>query len=277
MRKRIRFAAPRLLLAVAVISGCGQQAPDTAVAEHASPAATAPDRGEAAMSIYAAAVASDARPEADRRRDAGRKPAAVLEFAGIEPGMTVLDMFSGSGWYSEIIARVVGENGHVIAHSNEAYKHFVGDALETRLGGGRLPNTEILMAENNHLALDENSIDAIMIVLSFHDLYHVDMDNDWALMDVPRFLAELKKGLRPGGTVTIVDHTAIAGSPPQTGDSLHRIDPAIVMANMKTAGFAWQASSDILDNPDDDLTQIVFAEGIRGKTDRFVMRFKNPD
>ena len=262
------------VLAITFISGCQQEAstpaatePETAVAETVT----------AEMSVYEAALANASRPEADRERDAGRKPAQVLEFIGIEPGMTVLDMFSGGGWYAEIMAHVVGADGAVIAHSNNAYKNFVGEALEERFGAGRVPQAKILMAENNHLALDENTLDAVMLSLSFHDLYHVDVEGGWELLDGPAFLAELKKGLKPGGILAVIDHHAMAGAPPETGDSLHRIDPALVIANMEAAGFVLDGQSDILRNPDDDLSQIVFAEGIRGKTDRFVMRFTNTE
>lgn len=257
-------------LAFTLIAACGQEAPEEAVVE-AEVVVAAP------MSIYETALANESRPAADSKRDAGRKPAEMLEFMGIEPGMAVLDMFSAGGWYAEVIAHVVGENGHVTAHTNEAYKNFVGEALEERFAGDRVPNVDIVMAENNHLSLEENSLDAVMLAQSFHDLYHVDPDGGWAQIDGPAFLAELKKGLKPGGIVAVIDHTAMAGAPPETGDSLHRIDPELVVANMAAAGFTLEASSDLLDNPDDDLTEEVFGAGIRGKTDRFAMRFRNPD
>jgi predicted methyltransferase len=262
------------VLAFTLISGCQQEAaapataePEVAVAESAAPS----------MSVYEAALTNESRPETDRARDAGRKPAAVLEFIGVQPGMTVLDMFSGSGWYAEIMAHLVGVDGAVIAHSNIAYKNFVGDALEDRFASSRVPQVEILMAENNHLALDENTLDAIMLAQSFHDMYHVDIEGGWELLDGPKFLAELRKGLKPGGLVAVVDHRALAGAPPETGDSLHRIDPALVIASMEAAGFVLDGQSDILQNPDDDLSQSIFSEGIRGKTNRFVMRFTNPE
>jgi predicted methyltransferase len=259
MHTTASFSGLTSVVVLALASACGQQA-------------TKPP----AMSVYEAAVANEMRPEADRDRDAARKPAEVLEFIGIEPGMTVLDMFSGGGWYAEVIAHVVGDSGRVIAHSNEAYKGFVGDALEERFGAGRVANTEILMAENNHLNLAADSLDGIMLGLSFHDLYHEDVEGGWELLDGPAFLAELKKGLKPGGIVAVVDHYAEAGAPPETGDILHRIDPALVIALMQTAGFILDGQSDVLRNPDDDLSKIVFAPEIKGKTDRFVLRFSNP-
>ncbi len=262
------------VLAIASVAGCGQDVakPAAMETEPAVAGAVAP-----AVSAYEAALDNALRPDADRTRDADRNPGEVLEFIGIEPGMAVLDMFSGGGWYAEVIAHVVGESGRVIAHSNVAYKGFVGDALEERFATGRVPQAEILMAENNHLELEADSLDAIMLVQSFHDLYHVDVEGGWELMDAPAFLAELMKGLKPGGVVAVIDHTAADGAPPETGDSLHRIDPALVIANMEAAGFMLDGQSDILRNPDDDVSQIVFAPNIRGKTDRFILRFKKPE
>lgn len=264
------------VLALTFFYGCGEQTPEASTdPEPATTTAVEPD--EPTISIYEAAVANEIRPQEDRASDGRRKPAQVLEFVGIEPGMTVLDMFSGGGWYAEIIAHVVGDGGHVIAHSNEVYKRFVGESLAERFAAGRVPNTEILMAENNHLTLEENSLDAVMLGLSFHDIYNENAEYGWVLLDGPVFLAELKKGLKPGGIVAIVDHSAEAGAPPETGQTLHRIDPAVVVADMEAAGFVCEATNDMLSNPDDDLTKSVFAEGIRGKTDRFVMRFRNPE
>jgi len=264
------------------MSGCGPQssepmAPEPEAAATNKRMTNEPKATEAGVSIYAAAVASNARPESDRARDAGRKPAAVLEFLGIEPGMTVLDMFTGGGYYAEIIADVVGEEGKVIAQSNQAYLGFVGDAFEERFGSGRLTNVEVLMAENNELSLQADTLDAVMLVQSFHDLYHSDPENGWPAIDGPAFLAELKKGLKPGGFVAVIDHTAETGAPAETGDTVHRIDPAIVTADMEAAGFVLDGQSDILRNPDDDLSKIVFDPELRGKTDRFIMRFKNPE
>lgn len=231
----------------------------------------------APASIYADAIANPSRLTEDRSRDSDRKPAEVMEFIGIEPGLTVLDMFAGGGYYTEIVASIVGETGNVIAQTNDAYLAFVGDEFARRFGNNRLANVEILMAENNELELAAESVDAIMLVLSFHDLYSVNAEQGWPKIDVPAFLAELHKGLRPGGRVGIIDHYAAAGSPAETGNTTHRIDPAIVIANMKDAGFVLEAQADFLRNPDDDYSKSVFEPTLRGRTDRFVMRFKKAD
>ncbi|MGB5688486.1 MAG: hypothetical protein WBM45_04375, partial [Woeseiaceae bacterium] len=255
------------------LGACGKQADE----EHSALPAAEEAPALPATSIYEDAVANPARPEADRARDERRKPAEVLEFLGIAPGMTVLDTFSGGGYYTEILSYTVGNSGRIIAQSNKAYLQFVGEEFENRYLGGRLGNVQVLMAENNELELEPDSLDAIMLVLSFHDLYYAAPEDGWPAIDVPAFLAELHSGLRTGGFVGIIDHYAADGAPSETGSTTHRIDPAIVIATMTEAGFVLDGQSDILRNPDDDYEKTVFDPELRGKTDRFVMRFRKPE
>jgi predicted methyltransferase len=227
--------------------------------------------------VYEQAAANEGRTDADRARDAGRKPAEVLEFFAIQPGMTVLDMYSGGGYYTEMLSHIVGPEGSVIAHSNQAYAGFVGEEATNRYANNRLGNVEILMAENNELALPNASFDAIMMVLAYHDIYYVDPDNGWPEIDGPRFVETLYNGLRPGGILAVVDHSAAPGSPSETGNTLHRIDPDIVTAELEAAGFVLEAKSDVLRNMDDDHSVNMGAPEVRGKTDRFVFRFRKPE
>ena len=256
-----------LTLAFATVS-CGQQQAE----EPPAAAAAAVD-----PSIYSAALASPSRLAGDRDRDTGRKPDQVLAFFGIAPGMTVLDLFSGGGYYSEILSRVVGPDGTVVAHTNSAYLNFVGEEFAARYADGRLPNVTVLTAENNELQLDADRFDAIMMVLAYHDIYWVAPEQGWPQIDVPRLHAELYKSLKPGGILAIVDHYAVAGSPRSTGSTVHRIDPAIVKEELQLAGFTLDAESDLLRNPDDDHSKNVFDPAIRGNTDRFMLRFRKPE
>lgn len=230
----------------------------------------------AGMNVYKAAVDNADRLDGDSARDAGRQPAAVLEFVGIAPGMTVLDLFSGGGYYAELMASIVGEAGQVDAHSNKAYVAFVGDEFEMRYADNRLPNVSVIMAENNELVLEDGRYDAMFLSLTFHDFYYEDEANGWAKIDVEKLLGVLHAGLKPGGVIGIIDHYAEAGSPKETGGTLHRIDPAIVIAEMKAAGFELDGGSDLLRNPADDHQKNVFDPELRGQTDRFLLRFRKP-
>lgn len=230
-----------------------------------------------ASSIYVTSVQHADRSAADRDRDADRKPDEVLTFFGVAPGMDVLDMFSGGGYYTEILSRVVGTDGSVVAHSNQAYAQYVGEEATQRYANNRLPNVEILMAENNALVLPDNGFDAIMMILAYHDIYYVSPNDGWPKIDGPKLLAELYDGLRPGGILGVVDHYASAGSGPETGNTLHRIDPEIVITEIEAAGFVLDEKSDILRSMDDDHSLNMSAPEVRGKTDRFVLRFRKPD
>jgi len=260
------------LFALLALAGCGES---TAPAPTADAPATAPE--PTPTSVYEQAVASAGRTDADRERDAGRKPGQVLEFFGIAPGMTVLDMYSGGGYYTEMISSIVGPTGKVVAHTNSPYAGFVGDEATARYADNRLANVEIMLAENNELSLPADEFDAIMMVLAYHDIYYVDVANGWEKIDGPKFIAELKKGLKPGGTLGIVDHYAAAGSPRETGGTLHRIDPQIVIDELEAGGFVLEAKSDVLRNREDDYSIGMFDPAVRGKTDRFVFRFTNPE
>ena len=261
-----------LLTLAFVFAGCDRQASEPEAA------AVAPEPVvEAQVSIYAAAVASETRPEADRDSDAGRQPEAVLEFLGIQPGDVVLEMWAGGGYYTELLAHVVGDSGKVIVHANTPILNFAGEAHTMRHADNRLPNTEILLAENNTLSLEADSFDAATIVLNYHDLYWASEEYGWDQIDVPLFLAELYKGIKPGGTLGIVDHQAVSGSPAETGSTLHRIDSAIVIAELEGVGFVLDGESNVLANPEDDHTKGVFDPEIRGKTDRYVLRFRKPE
>lgn len=231
----------------------------------------------ATADIYADALASPSRLEGDAARDAGRKPAEILEFLGIAPEMVVLDMFSGGGYYAELISSIVGNHGRVVAHSNSAYLKFVGEEFAARHAEGRMPNVEVLMAENNELQLEASQFDAITMVLAFHDTYWVNPEGGWPEINRPAMNAELFAALKPGGVLGIVDHYAAAGSSGESGGTLHRIDRAIVVADLEAAGFVLESESDILRNPEDDYSKGVFTPGIRGNTDRFVLKFRKPD
>lgn len=265
-----------LILALVLVGGCQRETAETS-ADTATSEAVSVDTGAVEVSVYAAAVANPARPEADLARDTGRKPDAVLEFFGIQPGDDVLEMFAAGGYYTELLAYVVGAEGSVTAHMNTPLMNFSAEEFTARHADNRLPNVDILMAENNELSLDENRFDAATIILNYHDLYWESEEYGWDRIAVPAFVAEIYRSLKPGGTLGIVDHAAAGGSPAATGGTLHRIDPAIVIADLEEAGFILDAQSDVLMGGADDYSKNVFDPTVRGKTDRFVLRFRKPE
>ena len=221
------------------------------------------------------AVANPERSDADRTRDATSKPAEVLKFFGLEPGMVVVDLFGGGGYYTEIVASVVGPTGGVYLHNNQAYLPYVGDELETRFADDRLSGIIRIVSEADDLELPEGRADMVLMVMSYHDLYYVD--EGWPEIDRPRFWRQVLAALKPGGTLAVVDHVAESGSGSTAVQALHRIDMDYAKKDIEAAGFVFEAESDVLRNPDDDHSLLVFDPAIRRHTDRFVYRFKKPE
>ena len=229
-----------------------------------------------AARAIAAALANPARPAGDRARDRNRQSAAVLGFFRITPGMTVLDLWSGGGYYTELLSYVVGPNGRVVAHNNTPYLEFAKDDLAVRYAPGRLPNVERLLAENNELQLPADRFDAVLMTNVYHDIYFVDEKAGWSRIDGPKLLAEVFRSLKPGGVLGVTDHAALPGAPPETGGTLHRIDPARLKAEIVAAGFVLEAESGVLVNPTDDRTKSAFDPSVQGRTDQVVLRFRKP-
>jgi predicted methyltransferase len=270
-----------ILVMLFCINGCGGLDPlaseDLATSAGATGAVTPNVAAPPSAARRIEDVMRDPRRRADdRARDDQRRADAVLAFFGIQPGMTVLDLYSGGGYYTELLSLLVGKDGRVIAHNNQPYEQFARDELADRYRPGRLENVTRLTAENNALELPAEKFDAVLMILSYHDVYFVDADGGWPAIDRPALLAEIYGALKPGGIVGIVDHAAASGAPAETGGTLHRLDPAIIKRDLQRAGFVLEAESSILRNPADDYGKSVFDPAVRGRTDRAVLRFRKP-
>jgi len=114
--------------------------------------------------------------------------------------------------------------------------------------------------------------DLIFTSRNYHDLH----DSFLKGADVPTFDREVGELLKPGGVYLIADQAAAAGTGLKNTEDLHRIDPAFVKSEVTAAGLVFAGQIDVLANPADDHTKLVFDPSIRGKTDRFVFRFKKP-
>lgn len=237
-----------------------------------SPAAGASEAAPIPESI-SSAVAHENRPKADVARDAARKPGEVLTFFGIEPGMTVADLQAGGGYYADILCRAVGSEGKVYVQNNayilERFGKAIKPALKARLDQPELQHCVELEKELDGLQLPEGELDAVLMVLFYHDTY-------WQKTDRKKMNADILRALKPGGIYGIVDHHAEAGSKDRDVNTTHRVDAEIVKAEILAAGFELAAESDVLRHPEDDRTKNVFAPGVRGQTDRFVYKFKKP-
>lgn len=259
MLVRTQFISRRLISILAITA-------ITALAWTASLAYANPPSADLAKRL-----AEGERSPEDKARDAGRQPAAVIEFLGIEAGMKVMDLIAAGGYYTAVLSEAVGPQGRVYAQNGDfvlKIRDGANDkAMTARLANGRLPNVERLDREIKDLNFD-GTLDAVLTALNFHDIY-----NGGSADAASEMLLTILKSLRPGGVLGLIDH---AGNPKAENEKLHRIDEAKVVEAAEAAGFVVEASSDILRHPEDDRTQFVFAKGLRGATDRFVLRLRKP-
>jgi len=238
----------------------------------ASPAAT-----RTAPSPIAAAVADTANRTPDNvKLDEGRKPAQLLQFFGLRPGMQVLDMFGANKYWSEIMAPVVGPKGHVTVWQAA---QFLTDKNRVPFEefAAKHPNVSLISSPFEAPDLPKGKFDFALINLDYHDVYWEKPERKIVRMDPAAWLKTLYGAMKPGGIVGVVDHVASANNDTRgTVDKLHRIDPNVVEADFKRAGFVLAGTSDLLRNGADDHSLLVFDPKIRGKTDRFVFKFKKP-
>ena len=215
-------------------------------------------------------VADATRPEADRALDADRHPADLLALLDLEAGQTVADVWPGDYW-DRLFANAVGPTGKVYAvHLEEADKAEntpTPPAGSTPLAGH--PNVIAVVTHANTLALPAPA-DVIWMRQNYHDLY----DKFMGPADVPAFNKAVYAALKPGGRFVVIDHSAPDGSGLRDTETLHRIDAAVVKRDLEAAGFRLVGESEVLRNPGDDRSKIVFDPAVRGKTDQFVYVFQ---
>lgn len=228
-------------------------------------------------SSVAVSIASKDRPKDDIEQDEWRKPQVVLEYLGVKPGMRALDYLAAAGYYSELLSRIVGPKGSVIVYNNPRYAKFVGDKLPQRFANNRLPNAQVVTLPTKDLKLAANSLDVVLFVQSYHDIYWHPKEDPEPFGDPNKVTADLFRALKSGGVVVVLDHSARSGAKPSsTVDIFHRIDPQVVKDDFVRAGFVFDGENKALRHPADNLMQSVFDPSVRHKTDQFIFRFRKP-
>jgi predicted methyltransferase len=212
-----------------------------------------------------AAVANPERPEADRQRDADRKPAELLAFAGVRPGWKVAELSPGAGYFTRLLSFAVGDAGYV-------YASTLRPSPAVEAWAKRHANVSLAKVTPGE-SLAPEPVDLVWTTQNYHDFkYQMLGGTDVAtLIDRAAFAA-----LKPGGVYLISDHQAAPGAGTTQTQTLHRIEDAAVIRDVEAAGFAFEARSAVLRHSADDHTQKVFESGVRGKTDQFVLRFRKP-
>jgi len=216
------------------------------------------------------AVADKARPAADTERDASRKPAETLAFAGIKPGDWVLELAPGRGYYTRLLSAVVGPKGQVSNYTLTTPKPdappppVVAIAADPHYSNVKVTLQRLIDVKPT------NSFDVVWTTQNYHDFHNIPNG------DVAAINHAIFESLKPGGVYFILDHAAEAGSGTRDTNTLHRIDEEAVKQEVKAAGFELAGESDILRNKDDPHTGKVFEPPIQGHTDQFILKFRKP-
>ena len=228
-----------------------------------------------------AAMQQPGRLADDIARDQRSRPQAVIPWLQLEPGDRVVDIFGSGGYYSELLARVVGESGEALLHNNPGFEAWGINGLSDRFDNRDPGNITRYTSSGINLDLEPASLDGALLVMAFHDLYvipkryngeeYVRVGNP---ANVGYFLEQVYNGLKPGGRFVVVDHSGDPDSDNETVSELHRIIESFAKQEIEQRGFRYVGSSDALRNPEDDRSMIVFDLPIQGKTDRFVLVFE---
>ena len=246
-----------------------------AIAIAAAIAAASPVAAQGQAEI-AAAVAAPTRTPDNVKLDEGRKPAEVLSFFGLRRGMRVIDMFGANQYWAEIMAPLVGPRGRITVWQPT---QFLNDDRRKTFAAfaKRQKNVTLISSPFEAPNLPANAYDFMIMNLDYHDVYWENPERKIVRMDPDAWLKTLYAAMKPGAIVGVIDHVALPNSDTRaTVQKLHRIDPEVVKADFTRAGFELIGVRNFLRNPADDHSLIVFDPKVRGKTDRFVYRFRKP-
>ena len=238
-----------------------------------APLGARPGGADAAADYVAAAIAAPDRPPEQIALDARRRPEALLTFAGIKPGDRVADFMSGGGYFTRLFSHIVGKSGHVYAFlPDEQLKNCSADEVagtRTIEQQRAYANVSVLSGPVDRFRPPE-PLDVVWTSLNFHDLY----DSFMGPADVPQVMRAMFEALKPGGELLVIDHVAEAGSGVRDTETLHRIDPEVIVRTIEAAGFHLEAESDLLRNRQDTHQLRVFDPAVRGRTDQVILKFR---
>ena len=259
--------SPRLVLALALASTLlAGSLPARAQMGPAAP------KSETALAIEKA-LASDIRTAEERARDAReRKPVQTLEFFGLKPDMTVIELLPGAGWYTKILGQVLAEKGKL-------YVAIGADRLLPRLKEWKLDKVEAPAVKAELKGSGQFGVfqaDAIEIqvknadmVLTFRNYHNMTPETR------ARLNSAVLATLKPGGIYGIVDHTR-RHNEPGTVENWRRIDPVLVIKEVEAAGFEFVDFSNLHYRPDDELKYDSQRETLSGYSDRITLKFRKP-
>jgi predicted methyltransferase len=205
------------------------------------------------------------------------KVSELIRFARVAAGSTVIDVYPGDGDWTRVFSDAVGPRGRVFSFVPAEVAHFKNDPLGRMRALAKEPereNVEAVSADLVAMPQATKPAEVVWLHLFYHDLHTALAQARGAT--AADFNQAVYERLMPGGYYVIVDHAAAVGTGTSDAQSLHRIEPAAVRAEVEAAGFVLDAEGTMLARKDDPHTAKVFDPSIKGETDRFAYRFVKP-
>jgi predicted methyltransferase len=259
--------APRLVLAMALASTLLLgTVPASAQRGPAAP------KSDTALAIEKA-LASDIRTPEERARDVReRKPVQTLEFFGLKPDMTVIELLPGAGWYTKILGQVLADKGklHVAIGAERLMprlKEWKLDKVEAPAVKAELkPSGQFGVFQADSIEIPVKNADMVLTFRNYHNM---------TAEARAKLNSTVFGTLKPGGIYGIVDHTR-RHNEPGTGENWRRVDPVLVIKEVEAAGFEFVDFSDLHYRPDDELRYDSQRGTVAGHSDRITLKFRKP-
>jgi len=212
---------------------------------------------------YRALLANPVRTDRDRLMDERRHPVGLLQFAQVRPGMQVLDVASGGGYTSQLLALAVGPSGKLWAQTPQP-----NATLNERVAAHPQANFVVVKRPfDDPVPPEATPLDLVTLILNYHDISYLPVDRD--AMNRKLFAA-----LKPGGLYVVIDHSARQGTGIAAGKTLHRIEEAFVVAEVRRAGFVLDGEGAFMRNPGDARDES--SNQAKQPSDKFALRFMKP-
>jgi predicted methyltransferase len=256
--RALLLLASNLLLTGGALDGSAQEAAPDAAPPYVVPAGT--------PSHIRRAIESPERTAEQRGRDYYRKPAEILTLSGIEEGDRVVEIAAFGQYFTTMLVAAVGPTGHVDMYDLPYTERFAGPA--SRDFDAKHANAEYTQVSYDDVTFPRN-VDSVWNVLYYHDLQPQGVDT-------AAFNRKVFDALKPGGIYLVIDHKAEDGSGWRDAGTIHRMGVETIKQEVLAAGFELGIESDLLANPQDDRTKMVFAPGTRGTTDQAFYIFRKP-
>jgi len=218
-----------------------------------------------------AALDSELRTDAERERDANRKPIETLEFFGLREDMRVLELVPGRGWYTKVLSQLLRQKGKLsVALGAQGIEKLRSEKLFSKIEILDTPfPAERVGRRFDPANLDFGSQD-FDLVLTFRNLHNFT-ERGRRTINQAAFDA-----LVPGGGYGVVDHTR-RHMEEEAPENRRRMDPVRVIHEIEAVGFVFEGFSDVHHRADDELRFEVGRRSVSGNTDRFTLLFRKPE